>query len=258
VPEDSRWRGRWAYHRGRVESFWDDITRAYQVDIEDAGKEIHFLILVAFTITFGFIRTSAHLIRAQVKWWPGNVETKGGTHIHHLVWGILLLLTMGYLGLAVDMGSPWLELTSVAFGIGMGLTLDEFALWLNLADVYWSEKGRQSIDAVIVTAGLLVISLLGLPFWIDVYEAFLLLLGVGGQQFTDGESVVFLVPWQVLGAALAVLCLLKGKRFMGIVGLFIPLVALIGTVRLAKPGSHWARRYGDGKRRRAQARYAGA
>jgi hypothetical protein len=241
-----------------VESFLDDLTKAYRVHIEAAGKEIHFLILLAFTITFGFIRTSAHLIRAQVRWWPGNVETKGGTHIHHLVWGILLLLTMGYLGLAVDLGSPWLELTAIAFGIGMGLTLDEFALWLNLQDVYWSRKGRQSIDAVVVTTCLLVISLLGLWFWIDVYEAVLLLLGVGGEDFTQGESGVFLVPWQLLGGCLAVICLLKGKRFMGIVGLFFPVVALIGAVRLAKPGSHWARRYGDGKRERARARHAEA
>ena len=128
-----------------MESFFDDINQAYQVHIEAAGKEIHFLILVSFAVTFGFIRTSAHLIRAQVSWWPGNVQTKGGTHIHHLVWGILLLLTTGYLGLAVDLGSPWLELTAICFGIGMGLTLDEFALWLNLEDVYWTSKGRQSI-----------------------------------------------------------------------------------------------------------------
>jgi len=220
-----------------VESFFDDISRAYQVHIEAAGKEIHFLILVAFTISFGFIRTSAHLIRARVRWWPGNVETKGGTHIHHLVWGILLLLTMGYLGLAIDMGSPWLALTAVGFGVGMGLTLDEFALWLNLEDVYWSSRGRRSIDAVIITASLLVISLLGLRFWIDVYEALLLLLGIGGERLTGGESAAFLVPWQLLGAVLAAICFTKGKRFTGIVGLFIPLVALIGAVRLVTAGA---------------------
>jgi lysyl-tRNA synthetase class 2 len=217
-----------------VESFFDDINRAYQVHIEAAGKEIHFLILVSFAITFAFIRTSAHLIRAQVSWWPGNVQTKGGTHIHHLVWGILLVLVMGYLGLAVDMGSPWLELIAIAFGIGMGLTLDEFALWLNLEDVYWESKGRQSIDAVVIVASLLGISLLGLWFWIDVYEAFLLLLGFGGNRFTGSESAAFLVPWQLLGIVLAVFCLTRGKRFTGIVGLFIPLVALIGAVQVVR------------------------
>jgi hypothetical protein len=215
-----------------VESFFDDITRAYQVHIEGAGKEIHFLILISFATTFGFIRTSAHMIRAQVSWWPGNVQTKSGTHIHHLVWGILLILVMGYLGLAVDMGSPWLELTAIVFGIGMGLTLDEFALWLHLEDVYWSSEGRKSIDAVVITASLLAISLLGLQFWIDVYEAFLLLLGFGGERFTGAESAAFLVPWQLLGIVLAVFCLRRGKRFTGIVGLFVPLVALIGAAQV--------------------------
>jgi hypothetical protein len=215
-----------------VESFFDDISRAYQVHIEAAGKEIHLLILISFAITFGFIRTSAHLIRAQVSWWPGNVQTKGGTHIHHLVWGILVVLTMGYLGLAVDLGSPWLELTAIAFGIGMGLTLDEFALWLHLEDVYWSSEGRKSIDAVVITASLLAISLLGLQFWIDVYEAFLLLLGFGGERFTGSESAAFLVPWQLVGITLAIFCLTRGRRFTGVVGLFIPLVALIGAVQV--------------------------
>jgi len=218
-----------------VEPFFDDLSRAYQVHIEAAGKEIDFLILVAFTLSFGFIRTSAHLIRAQVSWWPGNVETKGGTHIHHLVWGILLLMIMGYLGLAVDLGSPWLELTAIAFGVGIGLTLDEFALWLNLEDVYWSEKGRQSIDAVIIAASLIGLSLLGLQFWIDAYEAFLLLLGLGGERFTGGESAAYLVPWQALGVALAIVCLLRGRWLTGIVGMFIPLVALIGVASLASP-----------------------
>jgi hypothetical protein len=220
-----------------VEQFFDDLSRAYQVHIEAAGREIHFLILVAFTISFGFIRTSAHLIRAQVSWWPGNVETKGGTHIHHLVWGILLLMAMGYLGLAVDMGSPWLELTAIAFGVGIGLTLDEFALWLNLEDVYWSEKGRQSIDAVIVAASLLGLSLLGLQFWIDAYEAFLLLLGLGGERFTGGESAAYLVPWQAVGVALATVCLLNRRWLTGIVGMFIPLVAVVGVVILAREPS---------------------
>ena len=118
------------------------------------------------------------MIRAQVSWWPGNVETKSGTHVHHLVWGILLLLSMGYIGISTDLGSPWFEFVAIGFGIGMGLTMDEFALWLNLQDVYWPDKGRQSIDAVIVTTALLVIALLGLEFWVAVWDAVLVLVGV--------------------------------------------------------------------------------
>jgi hypothetical protein len=215
-----------------VDRLWDDITRAYDREIQVPGKEIHFLILIAFVCAFGFIRGSAHMIRAQVSWWPGNVETKGGTHIHHLVWGILLLLVMGYLGLAVDPSSPWLELVAIAFGIGMGLTLDEFALWLNLQDVYWQEKGRQSIDAVVVTTALLVIALLGLQFWIDVYDAVLVLIGV------DRGNAWIAVPVQAIGVALAVVCFRRGRKVAGLFGLFVPLVALIGALLPRRRPAH--------------------
>jgi len=225
-----------------MDQLFADIELAYKTHIEAAGKEEHFLILVAFLLSWGFIRTSAHMIHDQVSWWPGNVQTKGGTHIHHLVWGILLLLSMGYIGLSFDLGSPWIELVAIAFGIGMGLTLDEFALWLNLQDVYWTKKGRESIDAVVVTACLLVIALLGVQFWIDVHEALIGLLGVGGAELAGAETAAFLIPWYLLGVGLAIVCIAKGKAFMAIVGLFVPLVALVGAVRPAKPNSRWARR----------------
>ena len=211
----------------------DSIADAYQRGIEAPGKETHFLILLAFIASFGFIRTSAHMIRAQVSWWPGNVETKSGTHVHHLVWGILALIVFGYVGLAFEPESPWRELVAILFGVGMGLTMDEFALWLNLDDVYWQEKGRQSIDAVIVTASLLTITLLGLQFWIDVLEAALGFVGVGGDSLSSGESAAILIPLQVAGACLAFICFRKGKTLTGLVGLFIPLVALVGAVRPA-------------------------
>jgi hypothetical protein len=241
-----------------VDQLVDDIRAAYDSGIQAPGKEIHFLVLIAFVCSFGFIRTSAHMIRAEVSWWPGNVETKGGTHIHHLVWGILLLLVCGYLGLALDPDSPWREVVAVFFGIGMGLTLDEFALWLNLEDVYWKEKGRQSIDAVIAAACLLTITLLGLNFWIDVLQAVFVSVGVGGDRLSGGESTAILLPIQLAGACLALVCFLKGKHFLGIVGVFVPAVAAVGALRLAKPDSRWARRYRGGKLERARGRFAGA
>jgi hypothetical protein len=238
-----------------VEQLLHDIGRAYEVRIQATGKEMHFLVLISFLVSWGFIRTSAHLIRAQVSWWPGNVETKGGTHIHHLVWGILLLLAAGYVGIALDPSAPWDVLVAILFGIGMGLTLDEFALWLNLEDVYWSSKGRQSIDAVILTFALLTATLLGLAFWIDLAEAGLVFLGVGGERLEADESRSVLVTFQVFGAVLAVVCFLKGKMFVAILGLFLPAVALIGAIRLAKPRSPLGRRYAGRKRERAAARF---
>src|SRR3954465_15082918 len=105
------------------------IGRAYPHGLGASGRAPPFLLFVAFLASFGFIRTSAHMIRAQVKWWPGNVSV-GGTHIHHLVWGILLILAMGYVAIAIAPGTPGREVLAVLFGVGAGLTLDEFALWL--------------------------------------------------------------------------------------------------------------------------------
>jgi hypothetical protein len=208
-----------------VERLWDDITAAYDKHIQVPGKETHFLILLSFVVTFSFIRTSAHLIRAQVSWWPGDVETKGGTHVHHLVWGILLLLSMGYIGISTDLESPWFEFVAIAFGIGMGLTMDEFALWLNLQDVYWTAKGRQSIDAVVVTTGLLVVALVGFEFWVAVWDAVLVLVGV------DRTAHLWIaIPVQLIGVALAFVCFRKGRTLVGIVGLFVPLVSVVGAL----------------------------
>ena len=218
-----------------MDRLFDDLARAYDRGIQVPGKELHFLILLSFLVSFAFIRTSAHMIRAQVSWWPGNVETRGGTHIHHMVWGILLLITAGYAGIAVAPPSPWQEIVALAFGIGLGLTLDEFALWLNLEDVYWAQKGRQSIDAVVVTALLLTVALLGLSFWIDVYQALLVPLG-----WRD-ESTAIIVAIQALAVGLAVVCVLKGRVIVGIAGAFVPILALAGALWPAVPGSRWSR-----------------
>jgi len=225
-----------------MDQLLNDIARAYEQRIQLAGKELHFVVLVSFLLSWGFIRTSAHMIRAQVSWWPGNVETKGGTHIHHLVWGILLLIVAGYMGIALDPDSPWDKVVAVLFGVGMGLTLDEFALWLNLEDVYWAPKGRESIDAVVLTITLLTGTLLGLTFWIDTFDAGLVFLGIGGERLEAEESRSVLISFQLIGACLAVVCFTKGKAFMGILGLFFPAVALIGAIRLGKPHSLWGRR----------------
>src|SRR4051795_9417751 len=110
------------------------------------------LLFAAFLISFLFIRTSARLMRSpKVPWWPGSVTTEGGLHLHHLVFGIVLMLIGGTRGFRLDESqAPWIELAAAAFGIGAGLTFDEFALWVHLQDVYWSEEGRQSVDAAVI------------------------------------------------------------------------------------------------------------
>jgi hypothetical protein len=221
------------------------IGSVYDRAIVDTGRQPEFLFFVAFLVTFGFIRTSAHMIRAQVSWWPGNVSV-GGTHIHHLVWGILLLLITGYVGVTVAPPSPWHEVLAVLFGVGTGLTLDEFALWLNLKDVYWTEKGRRSIDAVIVAATLTGMILVGFTAWVDV-----------ASEVADAVFAI-VGAFSAIGIVLAVANLAKEKFGVALVGLLFPPVGLVGAFRLARPHSLWARLfYGKDKLSRARARFGG-
>jgi hypothetical protein len=141
-----------------------ELKRLYHFHFQDERRERLFLASVAFLVTFGIVRGITHLIRAGIG--PFHNVTSGGLHIHHLVWGILLLLVVGYVWLLeVGVGSTWVaSLTAIAFGVGAALTLDEFALWLNMQDVYWDRQGRESIDAVIIFGGLLSAGIWGWPF----------------------------------------------------------------------------------------------
>lgn len=207
----------------------------------EPGNQPALLLLISFGLTFGLTRFVTHSIRADRFGWLGNVEA-GDTHIHHLVWGIVLLLVSGVVTVYLQ---PPLEVTAVIFGVGAALTLDEFALWLHLDDVYWSEQGRQSIDAVIVFVVITGFMMIGAyPVTIDT---------AGGIEEVAGL-------WIVQGANLAFVgvCFLKGKLMWGVFGIYMPPVAIIGSLRLARPESHWARkRYGDEKMSRAKSRYAG-
>ncbi|MGI8804382.1 MAG: hypothetical protein ACR2IN_01550 [Thermoleophilaceae bacterium] len=191
------------------------------------GNRAGFLLLLGFLLSFGFIRMSTRLMRdPRITWWPGSIETGGGLHIHHLVFGIVLLLLAGFLGFALQPDSPWLEILAVAFGVGGGLTLDEFALWLHLEDVYWSEEGRSSVDAVIMAAivgGAVVV-------------------GLAPLEINNEESAPVVVATVGVNLAVCVFAVLKGKLTAGLIGMFIPVVGYAAAIRLAKPSSPWARR----------------
>lgn len=150
--------------------FAHEISAAYERRVIDAQEQPKVCILVSFLITFLIVRTITHAIRAG-RWGRvlRNVQS-GGTHIHHLVPGILLLLASGYLGIGLSPGQPR-EWVAVLFGIGAALTLDEFALWLHLEDVYWAKEGRQSIDAIVVAVMLVGLVVLGGGFWTDLTHA---------------------------------------------------------------------------------------
>jgi hypothetical protein len=138
--------------------------------IPDRPRRRMFIASISFLVTFVGVRILVHRIahhEGRFHW-----VVIHGTHIHHLVWGILILLLVGY-GWLLDLGrshSPlsifFSRLMSVSYGVGAALTLDEFALWLNLdPDAYWSREGRVSIDAVIVFGSVLGVGAWGAPFF---------------------------------------------------------------------------------------------
>jgi hypothetical protein len=221
------------------------IGELWREQILDAGREGVFLVLVGFLGSFLFIRTSTRLMRSpKVPWWPGSVSS-GDLHIHHLVFGIALMLIAPTLAFGIGDVSPWWELTAVAFGIGAGLTFDEFALWLHLEDVYWAEEGRRSVDAVVVATVFIGLVFLGsVPFELDDSDWELFLISLAGLLI----SVVTIA-----------ICFLKRRIGHAIGGLFFYPLAFYAAVRLAKPDSAWAMRfYGErnpAKQSRAEHRF---
>jgi len=126
-----------------------------------------FLASLSFFLTFGVTRVITHAYRASTD--PFQLWV-AGVHVHHLVWGILLLLLVGYAWLVqvgTGMNGSSLRvgrLTALLYGAGAALTLDEFALWLNLEDVYWEREGRASLDAIALFGALVSAGLWGGPF----------------------------------------------------------------------------------------------
>jgi hypothetical protein len=207
--------------------------------LDSPDQRAGLIMLGSMLLAFGFIRFSTRMIRAEVSWWPGNV-TPGGMHIHHLVFGIVMMMVAGFVAFAVQPYSPWFEIAAGLFGVGMGLTLDEFALWLYLDDVYWSEEGRSSVDAVVFAA------IIGGGYIVGFTP-----LDAGGS------STIAIVASVLITLAFCATTALKGKLSSAVIGMFIPPVAWVASIRLARPESWWAkRRYalGSGKLVKAEAR----
>jgi hypothetical protein len=201
--------------------------------------------LIAMLLTFVGTRAITRRIRA------GNKGLKNwtirGIHVHHQVFGVLAMLVSGCLEFAYRPSPVWSSLLAAVFGVGVSLTLDEFALWLHLDDVYWSPEGRKSVDAVFIA--ILITALLLVGFTpLD-------LLG------TQHQILAILAAGALINLLLTVTCFLKGKPVVGLAGLLVPTIALIGAIRLGKPASQWASwRYPapSKKRRRAERRFGPA
>jgi len=207
-----------------ISDFWGNLEESHEQGV--------FLVLVGFLGSFAFIRMSTRIIRSEsVSWWPGNIESEGGVHVHHLVFGIVTMMIAGTLAFVADGRTPFTEICALGFGIGVGLTIDEFALWVHLEDVYWAKEGRSSIDATVIAAAAMMLIVLGAnPLSIDS--------GSPGIVIASVVSTLFLI-------AMVAICFFKGRILHGVVGFFVFPVAIYGAARIGKPSSAWARhRYG--------------
>jgi hypothetical protein len=194
----------------------------YSEHVVGDGKEPVLLLLLAFLITFFLTRLYTRLAR-EYGWGSGSV---GGVHLHHMVVGILIIIATALVAVAEWPNGIGRDLIAIFFGVGAALILDEFALSLYLQDVYWSPEGRTSVDATIMgvmLAGLLMVGIS--PFGVDDAH----------YSRTYAFGVV------VLNVVLAAITLLKGKLMLGLASIFIPIIGLVGALRLAKPQSAWAR-----------------
>lgn len=234
-----------------------------RLDIVAPGRVPLMWCLIAFILTFFITRTITRYIRDTSeqgggeakphKWWqPHNISGAGGLHIHHAVFGVILSLCAGVamVTMAATGTNHQFTAAGIVFGIGAALVLDEFALILHLQDVYWTEDGRTSVDAVFVAvavAGLLVmgfnpLSLFNIGIWRD-------------DTSVLARTTVILMT--VFSLAMAVIVILKGKLWTGLLGMFMPPLLFIGAIRLARPHAPWARwHYQDkpNKMRRAMQR----
>ncbi|MGW2812050.1 hypothetical protein [Streptomyces sp. NPDC001415] len=210
-------------------------------NITEPGKLPMLLALAAFVVTFLVTRSITRLIRAGRG--PFRNIKPGGMHIHHVVPGVILTVVGGFGAVGSGRRGIAAAIFAVLFGMGAGLVLDEFALILHLDDVYWSESGRKSVEIVVMAAALMTLVLAGFSP-----------LGVNDVSPEERQSRGSFVTTIAINFCFVLISLFKGKVRLAMIGTFVPFVALFGAIRLARPGSPWARRfYRNRPRARAKA-----
>lgn len=196
----------------------------YQQIIFDSGREPAFIVFLSFIVTY--ILTRGYTRLAKVRGW-GSAHF-GGVHTHHMVFGLVIAFASGGLlfGFMPEQG-PLLSILACAFGSGAALVLDEFALIFHLQDVYWEKEGRKSIDTVV----------LGAAF------CGLFLLRFSPLNINTKDSLASIAIYVTFNISCIVIAALKGKVYLAVFGVFIPSISQIGAIRLAEPGSIWARKF---------------
>ena len=215
------------------------MNELWQTNVIDAGKLPLLFCLLSFVVTFVITRVIVRLIRSGKG--PFKDNSVGGVHVHHVVPGLFLMTTGGFLALSTQT-TGWVSSGGVLFGMGLALVLDEFALVLHLEDVYWEQQGRLSVDIVfIVTAIMVLLIVVGSPF---------------GVRMESSELWIrLLVTLLFIAHLIAVgITAMKGKVITAVVALFLFVVAIAGAIRLARPHSPWARRrYPEGSEKLTRA-----
>ena len=200
---------------------------------------------MGLVVSFGFIRLSTRLMRSpKVPWWPGSVVSESGVHVHHLVFGIVLMMLAGTISFAGFAVSPIYEIC--AFGLRRRDRADDRrvrAAGCYLDDVYWAKQGRSSIDATVIAVGFLGLVLIGTrPFDIDTDSTLTVIASV--------VSILLALSWVVIA-------LLKGRVLHAAVGFFLFPFSLYASCRIAKPTSWWAKRFYGERNPRKQAKAEG-
>jgi hypothetical protein len=143
------------------------LRQVYRETVVQQGRAEGFLICLSFVIMSLVIRAITHAIRDhRFSFLFHNMSPSSGLHIHHMVFGILGLLVVGFVSVAFRPEPAHARYAlAIGYGIAAALTLDEFALWLRLDDVYWSPQGRESVDALLLAGGISLLAMQGLDFW---------------------------------------------------------------------------------------------
>ncbi len=211
----------------------------------DAGKLPLMLCFLAFVVTFLTTRSITRLIRDGRG--PFHNISSGGTHIHHSIPGLILLIVGAFTSIGGPQNLGWRSVAGVLIGIGVSLVLDEFALILHLQDVYWTGEGQVSVEAVSLTAACLGLALVGFtPFGVS---------DVNGVELSFRLSATALFS---VDGVLALVCVFKGKYRAALFGFFLPPIAVLVRVPAGpsevEVGPAALRRQADGARDQAGGR----
>src|SRR4051794_20833852 len=138
----------------------DELNRAFHEELHP-GQQSALISWLSFTGTFALVRGITYSIKDGEG--PLRDVSVGGIHLHHYLWGILTVSAVGGVALRGEDRLRRHPLVATAYGAGLALIVDEFALLLDLRDVYWTKQGRVSVDLAIGLIATTGSVLIGLP-----------------------------------------------------------------------------------------------